>query len=117
MNWITSAFNLTNAAFIPFWGQIADIFGRYVAIQATLIVMVLGSALCTGPPVTAYAMLLLGRALQGVGCSGLTVVIKVILADKVSLEEHATNWTIFSLIAGCSYGLGPIIGGGYPVIS
>lgn len=112
MNWITSAFNLTNAAFIPFWGQIADIFGRHVAIQVVLIVMALGSALCTGPPVTAYAMLLLGRGLQGVGCAGLAVIIKVILADKVSLEEHATNWTVFSLIAGCSYGLGPIIGGG-----
>ncbi|RYP75062.1 hypothetical protein DL769_003891 [Monosporascus sp. CRB-8-3] len=49
--------------------------------------------------------------MQGLGCAGLSVIIRVILADKVTLEEQATNWTTFSLVAGCSYGLGPAIGG------
>ncbi|RYP61086.1 hypothetical protein DL770_009851 [Monosporascus sp. CRB-9-2] len=111
MNWIISAFNLTNSAFMPLWGQIADIFGRHAAIHAVLVVMVVGSALCAGAPTTAYAILLVGRGVQGLGCAGLSVVIRVILADKVTLEEQATNWTIFSLVAGCSYGLGPAIGG------
>ncbi len=47
-NWIISAFNLTSAAFIPFWGQIADIFGRHRAIQGAIFVMMVGSALLHG---------------------------------------------------------------------
>jgi len=65
-NWIVSAFNLTSAAFIPFWAQMADVFGRYASITAAVIIMMIGSALCTGSPTNAYAVLLLGRAFQGI---------------------------------------------------
>lgn len=56
-------------------------------------------------------MLLVGRALQGIGCSGIDILTKVILADKVSLEENANNNTLFTLIGGVGYGIGPVIGG------
>lgn len=111
MNWIISAFTLTSACFIPFWGQIADIFGRHASLQFVLITMMVGSALCTGAPVTAFPVLLLGRAIQGLSAAGLSVIIKVIIADKVSLKEMAKNNSFFSLVAGMSYALGPVIGG------
>lgn len=56
-------------------------------------------------------MLLTGRALQGAGCAGLLILTKIILADKVSLKENAKNNTIFTIIAGFSFGFGPTIGG------
>ncbi|ERT00109.1 hypothetical protein HMPREF1624_03478 [Sporothrix schenckii ATCC 58251] len=111
LNWIISAFNLTSAAFIPFWGQAADIFGRHTAIQAALVIMMVGSALCTAAPKSTFAVLLLGRAIQGLGCAGLNVVVRVILLDRVSLRENAKNWSIFSFTAGMSYGVGPVVGG------
>lgn len=111
LNWIISAFNLSSAAFIPFWGQAADIFGRHAAIQAALLIMMVGSALCTAAPPSTFAVLLLGRAIQGLGCAGLNVVVRVILLDRVSLRENAKNWSIFSFTAGMSYGVGPVIGG------
>jgi len=98
MNWIVSAFNLTSATFIPFWGQFADIFGRYAAIQTALITTLLGSTLCSGAPLHAFPMLLVGRALQGAGCAGIMITTKVILADKVSLKENARNNTVFALV-------------------
>lgn len=110
-NWIVSSFNLTAAAFIPFWGSMADIFGRHGTVQVATILMLIGSALCTAAPTNAFGLLLFGRAVQGIACAGLDVVIRVILADKVSLRESATNWTIFSTVGGISYGLGPIVGG------
>lgn len=70
-----------------------------------------GSALCTGAPTHAFPVLLLGRALQGVGAAGIGVIIRVILADKVSLKENAKNNSIFSLVAGVSSGAGPVLGG------
>ncbi|CAK7211588.1 hypothetical protein SEUCBS140593_001222 [Sporothrix eucalyptigena] len=111
LNWIISAFNLTSAAFIPFWGQAADIFGRHAAIQAAIVIMMIGSALCTAAPTSVFAILLLGRAIQGLGCAGLNVVVRVILLDRVSLKENAKNWSIFSFTAGMSYGIGPVVGG------
>lgn len=36
---------------------------------------------------------------------------KVILADKVSLEENAKNNTVFTIVGGIGYGNGPVIGG------
>lgn len=111
LNWIISAFNLTSASFIPFWGQMADIFGRHYSLQACVLVMMVGSALCTGAPTDAFPVLLLGRAFQGVGCAGLSVIIRIVLADKVSLEENAKNWSIFTITAGTMYGVGPVIGG------
>ncbi|KAL0940893.1 tetracycline efflux protein [Colletotrichum truncatum] len=112
LNWIIAAFNLTSAAFIPFWGQIADIFGRHLSMQVCLVVMLLGSALCTGAPTSAYPVLLLGRAFQGIACAGMNILVRIIIADKVSLRENAKNWAIFSFCGGVlGWGLGPFLGG------
>lgn len=89
----------------------ADILGRNVTLNASIILMLIGSALCTGAPTHAFPVLLLGRALQGLAAAGLNVVVHTILADRVSLQENARNWTLFSFIGGISYALGPVIGG------
>ncbi|KAK1977358.1 major facilitator superfamily transporter [Colletotrichum cereale] len=112
LNWIIAAFNLTSAAFIPFWGQMADIFGRHVSMQACLVLLLVGSALCTGAPLAAFPVLLLGRAFQGLACAGLNVLVRTIFADRVSLRENARNWSVFSFLGGVlGWGLGPVVGG------
>lgn len=73
--------------------------------------MLLGGALCSGAPVNAFPMLLLGRAFQGISCSGIGILTRIILADKVSLKENAKNNTIFALVGGLGYAVGPVIGG------
>lgn len=73
--------------------------------------MMIGSALCTAAPTDAFPVLLLGRGIQGLGCAGISVIVRVIIADRVSLKENAKNWSIFSFTAGMSYAIGPVIGG------
>lgn len=80
-------------------------------MQSSLICMIIGSVLCSAAPVTSFPMLLVGRGLQGMGCAGLLVNTKVILADKVTLAENAKNNTIFTIVGGVGYGVGPVIGG------
>lgn len=46
--------------------------------------MMIGSALCTG--VNVFPVLLLGRALQGVGAAGINISVRTVLADSVSLR-------------------------------
>ncbi|PHH87510.1 hypothetical protein CDD83_8757 [Cordyceps sp. RAO-2017] len=89
----------------------ADVFGRYASILAAVLIMLLGSGICTGAPTYAYGVLLLGRGFQGLACAGLNIIVRTILADRVTLRENAKNWSIFALVGGVSYGLGPVIGG------
>ncbi|EAQ83590.1 hypothetical protein CHGG_09994 [Chaetomium globosum CBS 148.51] len=111
LNWIITAFNLTSAAFLPIFAQLADVFGRHATLQTALVIITLGSALCTAAPTSAFPLLLFGRALQGVGAAGINICVRTILADKVSLGEYAKNWTTFALVSGVSFGLGPVAGG------
>ncbi|KAH6847721.1 hypothetical protein B0I37DRAFT_431517 [Chaetomium sp. MPI-CAGE-AT-0009] len=104
LNWIITSFNLTSAAFLPIFAQLADVFGRHATLQTALAVITLGSALCTAAPTSAFPLLLLGRALQGVGAAGINICVRTILADRVSLGEYAKNWTTFALVSGVSFG-------------
>ena len=111
LNWIITAFNLTSSASLPLFAQLADIFGRHATLQLALLIITIGSALCTGSPTSAFPLLLLGRALQGVGSAGIIISVRTILADRVSLREYARNWSFFALLSGVSYGVGPVVGG------
>ncbi|KAJ5502951.1 Major facilitator superfamily domain general substrate transporter [Penicillium fimorum] len=111
LNWIISVFNLTSAAFLFFWTQLTDLFGRHIVLQSAIFIMMIGSAICTGAPTSAFSALLVGRALQGVGAAGVNISIRTILADRVSLAEYAVNWTIFALVSGIGFSIGPVIGG------
>ncbi|KAI1618671.1 hypothetical protein EDD36DRAFT_38925 [Exophiala viscosa] len=109
LNWIVTAFTLTATAFIPVWGQLADIFGRHTSLQCAVVLLTIGSVLCAAAP--DWPVLLLGRALQGMGTAGIQNVVMIILADSVSLKEQAVNTSIFQLMNGVGYAVGPVIGG------
>lgn len=109
LNWIVTAFTLTSAAFIPAFGQLADVFGRHASLQFAVSFMVVGSTLCAAAQ--NWPMLLLGRALQGISTAGIQNITLIILADSVSLKEQAVNTSIFQLMNGIGYSVGPVIGG------
>jgi MFS family permease len=71
--------------------------------------MIIGSTLCAAAQT--WGMLLLGRALQGISSAGIANMIKIVLADKVTLADQSKNSTIFSLVAGLGFACGPVIGG------
>ena len=102
LNWIVTSFTLTSTAFIPVFGQLADTFGRHATLQAAVALLIIGSVLCAAAP--DWAVLLLGRALQGVGTAGIQNVVMIVLADIVSLKEQAINTSIFQLLNGIGYG-------------
>ncbi len=78
-------------------------------IQAAILFVLIGSVLGAGAQ--AWPMLLLGRGFQGLGFSGLGVVTRLILSDKVSLRENSKNNTLFNLLNGIAMGVGPVVGG------
>ena len=109
LNWIVTAYTLTSTAFIPAFGQLADVFGRHIVLQLAVFLTLVGSTLCAAAQT--WGMLLLGRALQGMSCAGIMNLVLIILADKVSLKENAKNNSIFAFISGLGYAIGPEVGG------
>lgn len=107
LSWIGTAFTLTDTAFVPVFGQLADVFGRFAALEFAVIVMTLGGVLCATAPV--WPVLVLGRAIQGVGTAGMSTCSLIILADKVSLKEQAFNTSIFHFLIGVAYATGPLV--------
>ncbi|KFZ19197.1 hypothetical protein V502_03789 [Pseudogymnoascus sp. VKM F-4520 (FW-2644)] len=109
LNWPVTAFTLTSTAFIPVFGQLADTFGRHASLQSAAVISLIGSIMCAAAP--SWPVLLLGRALQGIGAAGIDNVTMIILADQASLKEQAVNMSIFQLLNGFGYSVGPVIGG------
>ncbi|KAJ4354482.1 uncharacterized protein N0V89_006219 [Didymosphaeria variabile] len=108
-NWIVAAYTLTFTTFVPVSGQLADVYGRHGALQWQMFWIMIGSVFCASS--VTWGMLLFGRALQGMGAAGILNLTRIILSDGMSLADNSKNNTIFSLINGISYAVGPILGG------
>jgi MFS family permease len=84
-----------------------DVFGRYAALQTAVVIMTLSGILCASAQV--WPILVLGRALQGVGTAGMSTCSLMILADDVSLKGKAFNTSIFHFLIGIVYVIGPLV--------
>ena len=60
--------------------------------------IMVGSVLCAAAQ--SWGMLLLGRALQGLGAAGIMSLSRIILSDGATLAENSTNNSILSMVSG-----------------
>jgi Na+/melibiose symporter-like transporter len=82
--WIGSAYLLANAASVPLWGKLSDIFGRKPVILIADLIFLAGSIFCA---LSANAtMLLAGRVVQGFGGGGVVVLVHVCVSDLFSIR-------------------------------
>ncbi|PYH99612.1 MFS general substrate transporter [Aspergillus ellipticus CBS 707.79] len=107
--WVVNGYYLTQTAFQPLFGQIADIYGRRWPMITSAAVFTLGSGLCGGA--SNINMLVAGRIIQGIGAGGITVLIEIIICDLLPLRERGRYLgMLFGLIA-VGTALGPLFGG------
>ena len=85
--WIGSSYLLGNAAFVPMWGKVSDIFGRKTILICAAVVFLVGSAIC-GASVN-MGMLIAARAIQGVGAGGLISLPNIAVSDLFSQRRRA----------------------------
>ena len=69
----------------------------------------LGSGICGGA--TNGAMLIAGRAVQGVGSGGINMVVDVIVSDLVPLRERGKYMAMVLTVYFVGTALGPFVGG------
>lgn len=100
---------MNSAAVQPLFGQLANIFGRRWLTMAIVAFFVLGSGLCGGA--TKGATLIAGRAVQGVGSGGVSMIIDVIVSDLVPLRERGNYIAIVLSVYFVGMCIGPLVGG------
>lgn len=113
--WIASSYLLANASCVPLWGRISDIWGRK-PILMTVVALFLGGSLICGVAINVN-MVIAGRAIQGVGSGGITVLANICVSDMFNVRRRSAYLGIFGATWAIAGAIGPIIGGAFTTYS
>ena len=107
--WLFSAYLLTQAATVPIYGRLSDMFGRRPILVAGICLFLVGSVLCG----MAWSMpaLIVARAVQGLGAGAIQPAAMTIVGDIYSIAERAKVQGYLASVWGMSSVVGPLLGG------
>ena len=93
----------------PLMAKLSDIYGRKSIYVLDILLFAIGSFIT----ITSFSidMLILGRAIQGIGAGGIFPVANAFIGDIFPPERRGGALGILSSIWGVSFVLGPILGG------
>ena len=108
-SWIMSAYLLTTAITTPIYGKLADTIGRRGIFQWGVVLFTLGTLLSGLAP--HIFLLILARALQGIGAGAVMPLTFTIIADYYDFAHRANVLALNNTAWGLSALVGPLIGG------
>jgi MFS family permease len=109
ISWVVTANLLSATAVTPLYGKLSDIHGRRTMLLIAIGVFALGSLACALAP--NMLMLILARAVQGLGGGGLMPLVQTIVGDVASPRDRPRYQSYTSTTFIISTVGGPIIGG------
>jgi EmrB/QacA subfamily drug resistance transporter len=109
MAWVVSAYLVTSTVTTPIHGRLSDIYGRRPILLLSIVLFVGSSCVCALAP--SMPVLILGRAMQGLGGGGLRSVSQAALADIIPPRERGRYQGYFATVFVVSNALGPVLGG------
>lgn len=107
--WVGTSYLLTSTATTPLFGKLSDIYGRKRFVTISIVVFILGSLFCA--MANSMAMLVLARAVQGIGSGGIMAMSYVVIADIVSPRDRGKYVGAFMSVFAVSSVAGPLLGG------
>jgi EmrB/QacA subfamily drug resistance transporter len=109
IEWVIIGYLVVVAGLLLSFGRLSDMVGRTPIWTAGLLLFTIGSGTCGAAP--SLALLILARALQGVGSALILTTSTAILTDAVAPEQRgrALGWSAAAISVGFS--AGPTVGG------
>ncbi|MFM7262501.1 MAG: MDR family MFS transporter [Acidimicrobiales bacterium] len=107
--WVSTSYLLTSTAATPLFGKFSDLYGRKQFTQFAILVFLIGSLMCSVAP--NMTLLVLARAVQGIGSGGAMAMSFIVIADLVPPRERGRYVGAFTSIFAVSSVAGPLIGG------
>ena len=84
-SWVFSVYLLTSTVTVPIFGKLADLYGRKPVILGGAVVFLLGSVLCGAAQ--SMEMLVVFRAVQGLGAGAVLPIAITIIGDVFSIRS------------------------------
>ena len=109
LSWVVTAYLLAATAATPLFGKLTDIHGRRTIMLVAIGIFIVGSIACAVAPT--IWVLVLGRALQGLGGGGLLPIAQTIIADILSPRERPMVQSYTAVVFLSASILGPVLGG------
>jgi MFS transporter, DHA2 family, multidrug resistance protein len=107
--WVLTSYLAANAIVLPVSGWLAEVIGRKRYFILSLIVFTISSLLCGLAP--NLPLLLLFRAIQGIGGGGLQPMAQAILNDTFPPEQRGAAFALYGITAVLAPTVGPMLGG------
>ncbi|BBA95651.1 putative transmembrane efflux protein [Actinacidiphila reveromycinica] len=107
--WVTTAFLITSTIAAPLFGKLSDLYGRKRLFMFSIVIFVVGSALC-GLAQSMYELAAF-RAFQGIGAGGIMPLALAVIGDIIPPRERARYQGYMMAVFASASVLGPVLGG------
>jgi len=109
LGWVYSIYVLFNLIGISFFARLSDIYGRRHIYMINIALFGIGSLLVAFSH--DYGILLLGRAVQGFGASGIFPVASAVIGDVFPTEKRGRMLGLIGAVWGIAFLVGPPLAG------
>ncbi len=109
ISWIITVYLLAQTIAMPVYGKVGDFIGRRNSFHLAIGIFLLGSVL--SGIAQSMGMLIVFRAIQGLGAGGLMIGAQTIIAEIVTARERGKYMSVMGPMIGIATVLGPLLGG------
>jgi EmrB/QacA subfamily drug resistance transporter len=108
-SWVFSAYMLASTVTVPLYGKLSDVYGRRPFFLLAIVLFMVGAVVSGLAP--SMTVLILGRAIQGLGAGGLIPLAMAVIGDLIAPRERGKWQGLTGAVFGVASVVGPATGG------
>ncbi len=108
-SWVFSAYMLASTVTVPLYGKLSDVYGRRPFFLLAIVLFMVGAVVSGLAP--SMTVLIVGRAIQGLGAGGLIPLAMAVIGDLIAPRERGKWQGLTGAVFGVASVVGPATGG------